>query len=159
MNCVTVAVRCCIISLTLAGLKQRGWILRYQCRCSLLVNSLHQEGSESVWRGEKFTQHWQHVRHRKTAGWNLSETLTSVPHLNTEEDSRPKPVSNVMRETFECIGCSCTCHPQLLSHVWMKPTFLFYFFCTDALAEKQGGIPAAPNYSSTGSCRAVFWFM
>lgn len=114
------------------------------------------------WSGGKFTQHWQRVRHGKTAGWNMSEALTSVPHLNTEEESRPEPVSNVTRETFECIGCLCTCHPQLVSHVWMKPTFFVFFlsfFFTDALAEKQGGTPAAPNYSSTASCRAVFWFM
>lgn len=57
----------------------------------------------------------------------MSEAL-SVPHLNTEEESRPEPVSNVTRETFECIGCLCTCHPQLVSHVWMKPTFLVFFF-------------------------------
>lgn len=38
--------------------------------------------------------------------------------------TRPKPVSNVTRETFECIGCSCTCPPQLLSQP-SNPFFIF----------------------------------
>lgn len=53
-NCVTVAVRCCIISLTLAGLKRRGWMLPLPVQVlSFGETSLHQEGSESVWSGGK----------------------------------------------------------------------------------------------------------